>query len=104
MDEIGRSAVAMNARRIGQEDADVVEHCAAVEEIGVQGQFGMGCGYALGMAGHLLAMVEQELAQRVVLGIVTIDEGERVNHKSEEGDFGVAGANKGERFPQTTKQ
>lgn len=96
--------MAVDARRIGQKDADIVEHRAAVEEIGIKGQFGMGRGHALGMAGHLLAMVNQELAQRVVLRVIAMNERERVYHESEEGDFGIAGANKGERFPQTTNQ
>ena len=94
----------VDARRIGQEDTNVVEHRTAVEEIGIEGQFGMGRGYALGMAGHLLAVVNQELAQRVVLRVIAMNERERVYHESEEGDFGVAGANKGDRFPQTTNQ
>ena len=96
--------MAVDARRIGQEDADVVEHRTAVEEVGIKGQFGMCRGYALGMAGHLLAVVNQELAQRVVLRVIAMNERERVYHESEEGDFGVAGANKGDRFPQTTNQ
>ena len=72
--QIGRFAVAMYARCVGHEDADVVEHGGAVQKLAVEMQFGMAVGHSEGFSGHLAAMVKQQAAQFVVGGIVLADD------------------------------
>ena len=72
--QIGRFAVAVYARCVGHEDADVVEHGGAVQKLAVEMQFGMAVGHSEGFSGHLAAMVKQQAAQFVVGGIVLADD------------------------------
>jgi hypothetical protein len=64
----------VDAWRVGPTNANVVKHCAAIEYICIQMQFGMSCCHAECMCRYLGAMVNEQAAQLIVLGIMFLDD------------------------------
>ena len=60
---------------MGEVDADVVEHGAGFDEAKVGAQFGMSARDVEGAAAHLTAVVQEQVTQRRVDGVVAEEEG-----------------------------
>ena len=72
--------VALYARRIGQEDADVVEHGGFVEEGFVGVKFGMSPRHIHGHHRHTAAMLEKDVAKRRIVRIILVYQSLYIHH------------------------
>ena len=63
-------ALTMDARSIAPADADIVEHGGLFDKLTVYAQLGMAVADLQAHIGHLTAMVKQETAKVVVLGVI----------------------------------
>ncbi len=70
MPYVGLCTVAMNARSIATNDADVVEHGGSLQKLPVNIPLRMIIRYLESTVSHLPAMSEQQSAQLVVLWII----------------------------------
>ena len=74
MHEVIGISVAENGGRMGEEYADIVEHCPVFQNIGIQMQLGVGGAYLQGSPAYLPAVGEEQVFQIVVLGIVFVND------------------------------
>ena len=70
--DVGLCAVAVNARGVAAEDADVVEHCCLFDKAAVDVQFGVCIDDGESLECYAMAMNKEDVAQRVVLLVVFV--------------------------------
>ena len=64
--------MAVDARGVGLEDANVVKHGAVFNKLGVETQLGVLLHYGQGAVGNVAAVPQQQPAQLVVFGITLV--------------------------------
>ena len=72
VEQVGLRAVAVDARRVGEEDADVVQHGRLFHKLAVDGECRVAARYLECPLRDLAAMQQQEFAQRFIVGVVFI--------------------------------
>ena len=73
MTDVWLMAKTLNARSIGEENTDVMEHSGFLEETQIKTKLGMTTGYVKREISNATAVGQEYVTQRFVVGVVLID-------------------------------